>query len=238
MSNPRVYPTPGACLKPAVAIAGVALGAALGFAVGWAWPRTVPSGVPTATEASSEEVPNTPERSEPSVSTMVCARGPEDVTDLRARWCEAQLGEHERRARMVQVPWPDAEHVSPDAWMARVEDAIATCNLPFELGTVECTEYPCAATVTWTGEGEPDEWVARDCAPLEGLQAGVTGFPVRCPDGTLVEVPVFMATDEEVLSGAIAERVDDDTDGWDEILESVRLLARRADAAVSTFECP
>lgn len=208
----------------------------LGFALGWAWPRPAAADMPVATDAPPDVV-RSPAPADPA-STLVCARGPEDITDLRARWCEAQLGEQERRARMVQVPWPDAESERPDAWMARLEDAIATCDLPFEVGTVECTEYPCAATVTWKGEGEPEHWAAGGCAAFEGLDASVTAFPVRCPDGSLVEVPVLMVTDEEVIGEVINARTDDDPGSFDDFVEHVRLLARRADAAVSTYECP
>jgi hypothetical protein len=224
-----------------IGAAGVLGGGAVGFwiaasmpAAGQAAGPTDPVPVQRAAEASP--VPRDDERA------LVCSRGgPDDLGRLRTRWCEAQLAEHARRARMVRSPWPDdLGPEEPTAWAATME-ALSACDLPFRIETVECTEYPCLATVRWQGEDDPEAWrPPEDCAPLDAFDGvGLQRATVRCPDGRVEDVVALYAGNE-----ATWERVLDDrlpagvgSDSLRALTEHFRVFGRRLDDVMTTHGC-
>jgi hypothetical protein len=62
--------------------------------------------------------------------------------------CRSLLDECWRRQMVGRKPWPEDVGVEePGAWSALVDEALQRCNLPVELGSIDCSEYPCVAGI-------------------------------------------------------------------------------------------
>jgi hypothetical protein len=210
---------------------GAALGVGVGLAVAWSTGATPAPSEATSAESSTDTEP-------PGPVAMVCASSSRGAEALWGRWCEAQLEEQVRRTEMVRLDWPeDAVNEAPEAWVEGIERAVDACGLPLAVRTVECTEYPCLATIE-VRDGVDIDAALADCPALKqafpDAEIGTHTSRVRCQDGSLEDVDVLYAYAIATLNEAVAPQLDEDDDPF---FESFRVLGRRLDAVVTTHGC-
>lgn len=216
------------------------LGMCAGGVLGWTAARSTPAQVAPCA-ADVEQAPVQPLSATDVLAAPLPARRPAGegaLGALRADFCEAELAAMRRNQARLQVPWPDELGVAePSRWNEVIERAIRECDLPFSLEQVECTEYPCVARIrTDPAYVAPDEGPTPCPVLQEAFGAGSVETArsfVSCPDGSLKDVEVLFAHDEDRFNDVMAERYE----RGEEFTEMARLMARRFDAAVSTAEC-
>lgn len=210
------------------------VGLTIGLVVGWLVPRSMapePAPAPVVVDSPADTEAR-------GTASMVCASSSGGAEALWTRWCEAQLVEQARRAQMVRSEWPSEPGAeAPEAWVDAVERSVERCDLPLTIETVECTEYPCLATIA-PDSGMDLDAALRDCAALAeampDFEVGTHTTRVRCPDGSHEDVEVLYAYSADTLKQVVGPTVDD---GDDYFFESFRVLSRRLDDVVSTHGC-
>jgi hypothetical protein len=242
-----------------VVVALVLACSAIAFVLGR---RTAPA-PETAAAASTEPSAVKPDtaRRRPLVCTPARSSGSDhdenascEQTELLSRWCASELDECRRQRGAVRQQWPEEDTIeSPGEWTEAIDQALDACDLGVELETIDCTEYPCAASLRPTNPGmTPAEHeqemnrlteAARHCAPLRtafGLDDATAEKAIdvfrldsKCGDAR-ENFFVLMALKPE--GGAYRLITKEDADPGEE-RDMWRWMYRRADDLAGLWEC-
>lgn len=184
----------------------------------------------SAGETRSFRAPTAP--SSPSVARAPHTSPDERIQALEAELMEAKraLGEQRFATALLEgqlkagqgepVPWPVdgvPADFRPDVFEARLAEKIAGID-DLEIDRVDCSEYPCLATLHHTGDAETMEWAEQALAELKpwfdssweqaSLTANNSGFEIDGQRESFMTLGVHGSPDDAVLDERLRWRMD------------------------------